>query len=350
MVQCSILAVLCAKSSEVNKILPLNLYGHDLFSENQRGKILKKDMDPNKSSSSHYGLIKSFMPLAKNDEAMSDTPFIYLKASEQATYNPSAEWPTLSFSWLMHPFSNSISGTVLCQLRILAKFKKDQANHPAFFIKDEKTFKDFMRSFSSTLLFFSGGHSFLEFLFPLRLNTVIDQFSDSKKGDYLNLSGASLFDMFHSSNNNDIRIAVAESLKKTISYNQIILQKKSLNEEIVAFDKTSLTHVDPTIPIKETKKRKREDDSEFEPIKAPKTVENSSPHYTATDNMDIPVEEDTNTIESKKRKRELEITPSEKRSKINNDFRSKRKSSASENDTNENNEKNSSDDKKNRPV
>jgi len=49
--------------------------------------------------------------------------FPYIKPSDQAKYDKEALWIQKSFSHLVHPYSNSLSGTLLCQLRALLHCK-----------------------------------------------------------------------------------------------------------------------------------------------------------------------------------------------------------------------------------
>ena len=70
------------------------------------------------------------MPLPQDDIARAEAAIGYLKPSDQAIYNENAAWVQGNFERLVHPFSNSISGTMLCQLRSLARLHADHQQDP----------------------------------------------------------------------------------------------------------------------------------------------------------------------------------------------------------------------------
>ncbi|WP_155080578.1 hypothetical protein [Piscirickettsia salmonis] len=73
----------------------------------------------------------------------------------------------MNFSKLVHPFSNSISGTMLSQLRML----KSLHNKRKFKFQKTNCIK-YLHTLASAMLFNSGGHSYYEFLYPLTLDDV----------------------------------------------------------------------------------------------------------------------------------------------------------------------------------
>lgn len=225
MIKISLLAIMCAT---YNKNLPLKVYGKDKscfgFFGKEKGKILKAKDDTGHSQ--HYGLIKGHMPLSANDIAFSDSTFPFLKAAEQAKYDEKAIWLKKNFYHSVHPYSNSISGTLLCVIRILCYYQ----NIGIFTFTDtKKTFDDFIKLFSSTLLFFSGGHSMYEMISVLQLPEIINELQNKNKLDYLDLKNKQISSLYFY--NNELAFKIA--LKKSIEYNNQYLGKCQLNEEII---------------------------------------------------------------------------------------------------------------------
>ena len=115
-------------NAQVNKSLPLDLYGKGIYSDEKKGKQLHPDQVTTRSQ--HLGIMKGHMPLPQDDIARAEAAIGYLKPSDQAIYNENAAWVQGNFERLVHPFSNSISGTMLCQLRSLARLHADHQQDP----------------------------------------------------------------------------------------------------------------------------------------------------------------------------------------------------------------------------
>lgn len=107
-------------ASQGPHLLPLDIYGEGVYLE--RGKITKANQS--KTTTSALGLLQSSDPVSLDDPARMAKTQEFLKPSEQSTYDPNAQWVKDNFSRLVHPFSNSISGTMLCEIRALAKIQE----------------------------------------------------------------------------------------------------------------------------------------------------------------------------------------------------------------------------------
>lgn len=107
-------------ASQGPHLLPLDIYGEGIYLE--RGKATKENQS--KTTTSALGLLQSSDPVPLDDPARMTQIQEFLKPSEQSTYDPNAQWVKDNFSRLVHPFSNSISGTMLCQIRALAKIQE----------------------------------------------------------------------------------------------------------------------------------------------------------------------------------------------------------------------------------
>jgi hypothetical protein len=218
------LSVLHAKNPQV----PLNLYGTGFFLEQNRGRVVKeKPITPtstfiSESSpyfSNHFGLMKTYMPVPRNDIAYAERGFTFVKPSDQNTYNTLAEWPRKNFSKLVHPFSCSISGTTLCQLRFM---KKLQDEGKQVFNSQEK-FTTFLKCFFSSLLFNSGGHVFNEFLGVLEMPEVRKEFTFIDGFEQINATML----LLHGNES-----AFDKALNDTLAYTKVLLAKKAVNDEL----------------------------------------------------------------------------------------------------------------------
>lgn len=211
--QASFLGVI---SAQVND-LPIDIYGQGIYSEIHKGKIMVKEQETTRSG--HMGLMKGYMPLTADDIALSEeTPL--LKPSDQATYRVGALWVDQNFQKLVHPFSNSISGTMLCQLRNLAKIRRVTPNH--LLTSSNKMLNSFGQLFISTMLFGSGGHTLNEYSSPLSLPSVKKEFRE------LMTPPISLETMFYEHNKKAFNLA----LEETLDYNQHILSQHAIREKL----------------------------------------------------------------------------------------------------------------------
>ncbi|MCW8443608.1 hypothetical protein OQJ05_06045 [Fluoribacter gormanii] len=218
------IGVLHARNPEV----PVNLYGTGFFSEQNRGRVVKdKPLSPTsiylleKSPfySNYFGLMKTSMPLPRNDIAYAESGFTFVKPSDQNTYDPQAAWPELNFSKLVHPFSCSISGTILCQLRLMIKL---QGENKQVFDTQEK-FANFLKCFMSILLFNSGGHVFNEFLGVLEIPQVREKFTFIEGFEHINATSLLL---------NGNEGAFDKALADTLRYTKVLLAKRAMHEEL----------------------------------------------------------------------------------------------------------------------
>lgn len=221
LIKCVLLGTLNATA--YNASLPLKIYGKGIYSPEQRGKVdkTKEDVSQYQARSQHLGIMKSYMPLARDDVALTETAFTFLKPSDQSRFDSNADWVKFVEASQLNPFSNSISGTMLCQLRCMA-FLKDtrQLN---YYRAEE--FQSFFKAMTSAMLYATGGHTFQEFLAPLQLPEVQSAFSDVPGFDQLNMKHI-LFD--------DNHIALAATIRETIQYNEHLLQKSALHHELLA--------------------------------------------------------------------------------------------------------------------
>lgn len=205
-------------ASQGSHLLPLDIYGSGIFT--QRGK--EEKIDPPLNSSA-LGILQNTDPVPLNDPARMLKTQQFLKPSDQSVYDLDALWVKDNFARLVHPFSNSISGTMLCQLRVLAKIRKESIIDDAIFSTKEKL-ASFFSLYISSLLFNAGGHTLHEFTAPISLEAVQTSFNDIPGFNSLDLD-----ELFLNNNNG---VAFDSALDKAIRYNNHIIQKSALKQEI----------------------------------------------------------------------------------------------------------------------
>ena len=199
--------------------LPLNIYGQGQFSKEFRGKMLVTKQDSTRSQ--NLGLLKGYMPLARDDAAFSESELPYVKASDQSTYIESAGWVESNFNQLVHPFSNSISGTILAQLRALAQL---QWYCSPSFMNFSTKLTDFFKLLIASRLYHNGGHSLHEFVSPFYIQKIQDEFFDIRGFSEINL-----ISMFFDNN----EPAYEKALDDTVEYNRMLLKRALTRHELM---------------------------------------------------------------------------------------------------------------------
>ncbi len=195
---------------------PVDVYRTGFYHQNNRGIVSKE----NAVESSSFGLMLSYMWLPEEDPGRSATLFSTLRVADRNTFDPDAEWVKDNFSHFVHPFSCSISGTLLMLFKIFIQLQSDR--NLVFNTYDK--FHCFLKSFIPLLLFNSGGHTFHEFMYPLRLPKIRQAFSFIEGFERLNnetvfmLQNEKPFD---------------QAIDKAILYNQQYLKRKALHQNML---------------------------------------------------------------------------------------------------------------------
>ena len=203
----------------INAMLPLNLHSTDVYSTG-RGRARRTmsilEMSQRSTTTSTCGIMRATDPLPMTDEAEAPEAQTY-KAPDRSDYIPGVTWTEASFAKLTDPFVNSISGTMLCQLRIILDFQQrgllpSEASTPEYFLL-----------IASTCLFFLGGHSYNEFMSPLKLDAVMTEYArygiDLRRFDYTDFLL-------------DDGMLNAEVLHKTLEYAHSIEQRALVRSEL----------------------------------------------------------------------------------------------------------------------
>lgn len=220
--------------------LPIPIYNQGFFKEEHRSRSCRySEKEP--LFSNNVGIFKSTMPTPAYSTMRTKKITKGLVLSDYRRYEPGA-WYDYNAKFLVHPFCNSISGSMLVQLRILALIKKYInlfKNHPFLTNKTANGFAlksklaAYFRIFSALLLYGCGGHSWFEFLTPIMLAEVREEFSDIPEFDKLDMG----YVLFH--NNHE---AIRQAIDESIQYNKQILQRKKVYNEI----KQTVPFLNPT--------------------------------------------------------------------------------------------------------
>ena len=181
---------------------------------------MKQDQESTRNPA--LGLLKGHMPVSQTDIARSDITPPFLKPSDQAAFDKQAEWVESNFDQQVHPYSNSISGTVLGAIRNNAYFHRHGAHD---LIETSEKMNVFFKLFISARLFISGGHSLNEYTAPFALPEVQHYFQNQGVQDFNTIN---LESMFYSGN----ETAFDAALQDTIIYNKQILQRQNMKAEI----------------------------------------------------------------------------------------------------------------------
>lgn len=199
--------------------LPLDIYhetkGH--YSDVERGRTGRFGQTVRSQT---LGIMRSYMPLPKDDALLSNEPARYIRPADQATYISGAKQTERAFLSLVTPFCNSISGTLLSQLKVMAEIMNKEL---FVYSQNENQLKLYFKSYIAYMILHSGGHSLDEYVRVFWLPEVQDTFSGEPGFSMLTLDG-----LFRIENN----LAFDAALDETIVYNQAILNRKHVAEEL----------------------------------------------------------------------------------------------------------------------
>lgn len=196
--------------------IPLNLYGKGYYRSANRGRTESNIDEIEDVRSCSFGLMKSYMPLPLDDILMHKKPSNYTRIADRNTFDLDGKWAVDNFKLLVHPFSASISGTMLAVIRSF--YKLLGIGHFRFNTID--SLAPLFKSLISLLLYNSGGHTLHEFSSVINLPEVKKAFNSIKGFDELNLKSMFLKD------NEEIFDA---AIDLTIAYNKSIIKKMMIN-------------------------------------------------------------------------------------------------------------------------
>ncbi|MBV8801760.1 MAG: hypothetical protein JO131_02110, partial [Gammaproteobacteria bacterium] len=221
------------------------------FKAKNRGRIFKD----HEAITHNFGILKSYMPVPKDDIAYAAMEFNLPKPSDGLNFDSDALWVKENFKRLVHPFVTSVSGTMLVQLRVIFWLYNNgtqhdvknndlennndvEKNHFFPFQKNEE-FADFIKCFTSNFLYLLGGHSFYEFYGTVTTPEVVKHFNfieDFKKINMSNLidGPGGAFDA---------------AIERAIYYNDMFINKMRMHGELTGVKEREYK-INPDPPIK----------------------------------------------------------------------------------------------------
>jgi hypothetical protein len=226
MVSISITGVSGALHTQARNLPLQQIYGKKFFGP-ERGRVLRNDED-DIPFTNNPGLMRSNMPMPLDELR----PQVTKTVCDQATFDIKKKWCKDYFKLAVHPFSNSISGTVFVQLRHLLRQYQSLPEKSLF--HDGQEVKNFLKCFISTMLYIGGGHSIYEFCAPL---TYAPIFAEIKHIPYF-ANEMGVKDLFLIDNEPSFFAA----LKKTIKYNKHICNRMKMLQNIQTAVATGATH------------------------------------------------------------------------------------------------------------
>jgi hypothetical protein len=223
-VKCAFCAVVAVQLNNDGYPIPIYQAKDSLFSKDKRGRAFKgvpdsSDLrDKQIVRSMTLGIMASFMPVYGPLKAKA--PSSYVKPTDKSK-------PVLGSAWIekiqdrkVIPFVNSLSGTLLMQLRLSKKLLDDGTYT---YSDAPKQLALFYKAFVASMLYSSGGHCLFEFMQVFELPKVKEAFKSLPGFDGLSTSSLFL---------DDSASAFMKSVDSTVEYNEVILNKKALAEAL----------------------------------------------------------------------------------------------------------------------
>lgn len=219
LIKCGRLAAVMGRRDARGKDMPgAHIYREGLYASEARGrKTATTEWVPHKSK----GLLRSYNPLSEGDEAEASRAFEYFKPADRNTFVDPADWIQKSMGYLVHTYSNSISGTMLAQLKSMALLDKDGT----LTLDSTDKIAKFAQLMITTMTEQSGGHSLLEFSSPMFYEPLRQLFKDMPGFDELSFE-----DIFLRGNEDSFEAA----LEKSIEYNKTILARQNIHNELLS--------------------------------------------------------------------------------------------------------------------
>ena len=248
-------AAMSAVNVSKEGIFPLDLYNDHTssYAPHRRGRTPRKDSSNEKQivKSNNLGLLRSYHMPAPGEAALYESPAIsianqFSRASDKATYVAAADVPQHYFRTQVNPFSNSISGTMLCQFRVMSKLLQEEK---FVYSNGSEQLKMFMKHFVAYMIVALGGHSLMEFTDVWELPEVKDMFKVISGFSDLNLRK-----LFQEENEASFKSA----MDKTIAYSDRLTEKYNCHHELFAGIVYPVSGIDDLSMIEQTIKDKWE--------------------------------------------------------------------------------------------
>lgn len=221
------------ENPESFKELPLNIYGKGLYAPSYRGRQTRDGLH----FFSTTGILKSNAPAPYHNDPVryADTDkqhsfnFKPTENSQYALGQSEKNWSDNTFAKLLQPFVNSISGTMLSQLRACSLLLSDNK----FQFNEIGPFSNYIKCLISSMLYLSGGHTFYEFTYPFKIKEIQDVYREILGFE----EQMTLKNLFYQTNSE----AFGKALKSAGEYNLQIVKRALVHEELIDTVNTRLS-------------------------------------------------------------------------------------------------------------
>lgn len=225
LVKAAFCSVICVQLNDNEYPIAIYFSKNGPFDAQNRGRTPRQhDLGLGRTSnntalrSQSYGIMRTSMPLYFDSPLLAAKSFAYNKPTDRSTFVEGSAWVTKVQSQKVHTFINSISGTLLMQLRMTKKLL-NEGKYP--FSEDPRQFHTFHKLFICSLLYLSGGHCLAEWCGVFELPEVKAAFAQVPGFASLSIEGFFL--------NEPI---LKKVINETIEYNDRLFEKHQLNGEI----------------------------------------------------------------------------------------------------------------------
>ena len=215
------LSISAVEICRTNPKISLDIYDSKILSEKEKSTVCKIG-DQQLVRLLHGGNLLSRSPLPMDDEMFltSDASDLdFTRGTLSSSGKEGSSWVNKLADSKIHPFVNSISGTMLAQIRLAIEKLKCST----FPFNEERGFKDYFRVFISTLVYFLGGHSLFEFVDVFQIPDIEKALRGHIEYDFLTLESLFLVDNAQAFNC---------ALEKSIKYNRKLIQRKEVHSSL----------------------------------------------------------------------------------------------------------------------
>ncbi len=196
------------------------------------------------------GIMRSSMPLPVDDALFAEKPAELTRPADVHTFKKGSFLiPNQIFFSKVTPFVNSISGTMLVKLRVIATLLREQK---FVYMKpgengeiDTEQLTHYLKAFIAYMIYNAGGHSLSEYISVLQLPEVQEEFSIIP-----DFSSITLDSLFRKNN----MAAFNGAMERTITYNDHILRTKEMHGQLKISHQLNgmMNHKIKPIPVKHT--------------------------------------------------------------------------------------------------
>ncbi len=209
---------------------PINIYGKSgtIYGPKERGKKIKGEPLSNDHRlhqsvhSMNLGILRSTMPIPQyNCSLKTDKPSTYTRPVDNSDILAGAKWPEMIKAKQIIPFVNSISGTFLILLRLIAYFRREER---FVYEEHEAQLIILLRCYIAFMIHNAGGHCIEEFTAVLKVEEIQEELKHHAYKLFQSIDTNTLFIKDHED-------CFKTALEKTCRYNRAIMAKEAMHQQ-----------------------------------------------------------------------------------------------------------------------